>query len=59
MSLVAILIAVAVFGFVGWLITLIPMNATIKQIMIGFMVVGLILWFVQAIGWYHTGVRLR
>lgn len=58
MDLISIIITLAVFGFIAWLIlTYIPMPQPIKQIVVVIMVIVLILFLLQLIG-IGPGIRI-
>ncbi len=51
MTILGLLLTLAVFGFVVWLIvTLIPMPGQIRSVIIGIACVLLLLWFCSEIG---------
>ena len=51
MSIIGVLIILVVIGFLLWLATTyIPMNDTIKKIMIGFVIICVILWLLNITG---------
>jgi hypothetical protein len=55
MDILSLLITLAVFGVVVYLITLIPMNGTIKQVIIVVAVLFIVLWLLQTLGVFHMG----
>lgn len=51
MSLLTIIIALAVIGFLLWLVNVkIPMDATIKQILNIVVIIAVVLWLLKAFG---------
>lgn len=59
MSLVGILVALLILGFVCYLVSLIPMNDTIRKIFYAVVALGAVLWVLQSLGFIHTGIRFR
>lgn len=63
MTLLGLILVLAVFGFVLWLITtFIPMPEPVKTIIIAVAVLFLLLWVLQAVGvlgGLNTPIRLR
>lgn len=49
MDIVSILIALAVMGFVVWVITLIPMDARFRMVIQGVAVLALVIWLLRAV----------
>jgi len=52
--MIHLLLVLAIFGFIGWLITQIPMPSIFRNIIIGIMSILAILWALQVFG-VHTG----
>lgn len=63
MTLLGLILVLAVFGFVLWLVTtFIPMPEPVKTIIIAVAVLFLLLWVLQAVGvlgGLNTPIRLR
>lgn len=60
MSLLSLIIALAVFGLLVWLIvTYVPMPVAVRNIIIGVMVVGLVLYMLNAFGLLHEAEKIR
>ncbi len=61
MDIVSLIIAVALVGFLVWVIMQIPMPAPFQRIIVGVACVGLVLYVLQAFGVWHgfNGVRIR
>ena len=55
MSLVAMIVVLAVAGFLCWLVLQIPMPAPFRNIIIGVMCLFLVLWLLQQLG-VNTGL---
>lgn len=55
MTLISLLITIVIIGVLLWLITLIPMEPTMKKIAIGLAIVIVILWLLSSFG-LLTGV---
>jgi hypothetical protein len=50
MDLISLIIVLAVVGFVLWLVTtLIPMDATVKKVIVAVVCLILVLWVLQAV----------
>ncbi len=58
MSLISLLVAIVIVGFVVWLITLIPMPEPFHKVIIGVVVLFLVLFVLQSLG-VLTGMNLR
>lgn len=58
MSLISILVAIAIFGFIVWILTQIPMPAVVRNIIIGFACLFIVLYALQLLG-VNTGLNLR
>ncbi len=50
MSLLSIVIALAITGFLCWLVLQIPMPQPVRNVIIGVMILFLVLWVLQALG---------
>ena len=51
MSLISLVITLAVVGFLLWLLTTyVPMDATIKKIIVAVVVIAVCLWLLSALG---------
>lgn len=50
MSLISIIIALAIMGFLGWVIIQIPMPQVFRNVIIGVMILFLVLWVLQVLG---------
>lgn len=50
MSIIAIILILAVFGFLCWLILQIPMPSPIPQIIVGIVIILMILWVLGQLG---------
>lgn len=62
MTIIELLIALVVVGVLLYLVTLIPMNGTIKQIVIVLAILLTVLWILESfgvIGPWHLGARHR
>lgn len=59
MSIISVLVFLICVGFVGWLITFIPMDGRFKQLIFGIMIFVCILYLIQSLGIYNLGIRLR
>ena len=55
MSLISIIVALVVIGLVLWLVDLLPIDGTIKQIIKVLTIVFVILWILQGFGWFGLG----
>ncbi len=56
MSLITIILALVVLGVVLWLVSLIPMDGTIKKIITVVAVIAAVVWLLKAFGlWYYLG----
>ncbi len=55
MDIISLLITLAVFGVLLYIITLIPMDATVRQIIIVIAILAIVLWLLQGFGVYHFG----
>lgn len=61
MPIVPLILAIAVAGFLVWIITQVPMPAVFRNVVYGFVCFALVLWILQMFG-IDTGigrVRLR
>lgn len=60
MSLISLLLAVVVIGFICWVIQSapIPMNPWFKNVLVGIIAIAALFWLMGAFG-FSTGVRLR
>lgn len=52
--MIAIILAVAITGFIVWIITQIPMPVIFKNIIYGVVAICLVIWLLQVLG-FHTG----
>lgn len=59
MPLVSILLSLIIFGVILYLITLIPMDATVKQVVYVVAILALILWLIHALFGIGPGINLR
>lgn len=59
MSVIAILIGLAIVGFLAWLVLQIPMPPVFKNIIIGVVVLVLVLWLLQQFGFVGSIPTLR
>lgn len=62
MTIIGLLVTLVIIGVVLYLVTLIPMNATIRQIIIVIALLFTILWLLEAfgiVGPWHINQRLR
>jgi uncharacterized membrane protein YeaQ/YmgE (transglycosylase-associated protein family) len=59
MSIIALLVTLAIAGFVVWIILQIPMPLVFRNIILGVVCLVLVLWVLQQFGLYNTGLRLR
>ena len=50
MSLISIVLAIAVVGFVAWILMQIPMPQVFKNIMLGVLAFALVIWLLQSFG---------
>lgn len=55
MDIISLLITLAVFGVVLYIITLIPMDGTVRKIIIVIAILAIVLWLLQGFGIYHFG----
>jgi hypothetical protein len=59
MSLIALILSLAIAGFLCWLVLQIPMPQPFRNVIIGVIIFILILWVLQALG-VNTGLsRIR
>lgn len=59
--MIHLILVLAIFGFAGWLVTLIPMPDTFRKIIVGVLCIVAVIYVLQALG-VDTGfgsVRLR
>lgn len=59
MDIVSLLITLAVFGVLLYIITLIPMDGTVKKIITVIAILAIVLWLLQGFGIYHFGTVPR
>jgi hypothetical protein len=59
MSLIALVLTLAIVGFVLWLILQIPMPYLVRQIIVGVVCLFMILWVLQVTGLVHELPYLR
>jgi uncharacterized membrane protein YeaQ/YmgE (transglycosylase-associated protein family) len=59
MSIIALLVTLAIAGFVIYLILQIPMPQVFRNVILGVVCLVLVLWVLQQLGLYNTGLRLR
>ena len=50
MSLISLLVVLILVGFALWLVQQIPIDATIKRIIQGVVILFIVLWLLQAVG---------
>lgn len=50
MSLLPIILALAIIGFLCWILLQIPMPQVFRNVIIGVMILFLVLWVLQALG---------
>ena len=55
MDILTLLIYLVIFGFLLYIVTLIPMEATVRQIVIAVAILGIVLWVLQSFGIFHLG----
>ncbi len=55
MDIITILITLAIFGVLLYIVTLIPMDATVRKIIIVVAILAIVLWLLQGFGVYHMG----
>ena len=55
MDILTLLIYLVIFGFLLYIVTLIPMEATVRQIVIAVAILAIVLWVLQAFGVFHLG----
>ena len=55
MSVISILLSVALFGFIAWMVCQIPMPDPVRKILVAVICVVLILWVLGLFG-VHTGL---
>ena len=60
MSIVSIIIALIIVGFICWLVTTapIPIHPWIKSVIIGVMFIAVLIWIMNGLG-VNTGINLR
>ena len=58
MAIGPIILVLILAGFALWLIRFLPIDPTIRQIIIGVVILVVILVLLQSFGIIHTGVRL-
>lgn len=58
MTIISIIVFLIFIGFGLWLIQIIPMNSTIKQIIIGIVIFISVLFIIQSFGFYNFGIKL-
>lgn len=59
MSIVALLVGIAVLGFLAWLVMLIPMPETFKRVFLGIVVLVLIVCVLQQLGFLGSIPMLK
>lgn len=59
MPLVGLIVFLIVIGLLLYLIQLLPIDATIKQIIYVIVIVAVILWLLSAVGLFASGPYLR
>ena len=59
MSLISLVVFLAVAGFVVWLILQIPMPDIFRKVIIGLIVLFLVLWILQQVGFVGPVLKLR
>jgi uncharacterized membrane protein YeaQ/YmgE (transglycosylase-associated protein family) len=59
MSIIGLLVTLAIAGFVVWIILQIPMPQVFRNVILGVVCLVLVLWVLQQLGLYNTGLRLR
>ena len=60
MPLLHILLALIIVGFLLWLVNrFIPMAGSIKSILNGVVMLGVVLWFLNVFGIFHSLSRIR
>jgi hypothetical protein len=59
MTLIGLLITLVIFGVALYLITLIPMDATVRKVIQVIAILFLILFVLQSFGFINSGIRLR
>ena len=55
MDIVSILITLVLFGVLLYIVTLIPMDGTVRQIIIAIAILAIVVWLLQGIGVFHLG----
>ena len=50
MSLISLILALVVIGFALWLLQQIPIDATIKRIIQGIVILFVVIWLLQTLG---------
>lgn len=59
MPLVSLFLTLVIFGVILYLVTLIPMDGTVKQIIYVVAILALILWLIQALFGVGPGISFR
>lgn len=55
MDIMSLFVPLIFFGVLLYLVTLIPMDGTVKQIIIVLAILFIVLWLIQGLGFYHFG----
>jgi|GEM_PF-6806566 len=55
MSIIGLIVTIAIFGFIAWLVLQIPMPQPFQKVIIGVLCLILILWILQQLG-IDTGI---
>lgn len=55
MDVVSLFMTLVIFGVLLYLVTLIPMDGTVRQIIIAVAILLIVLWLIQGFGFYHFG----
>jgi len=55
MDILSLLITLIVFGVLLYIVTLIPMDGTVRQIIIAVAVLCIVVWLLQNLGIFHLG----
>lgn len=57
--MITLLLTIAIFGFLAWIVLQIPMPSVFRNILLGVMCLLLVIWVLQSLG-VSTGIpRLR
>ena len=55
MDIISLLITLVIFGVLLYVVTLIPMDGTVRKIIIVVAILAIVLWLLQGFGFYNIG----